>query len=194
MAINPQTLEFIFNYTKDGPDAQLKDAEAMDSKMTGLFGAGSVIIALAGLSAVKAIATTAAGVKAVTAAASVSPTLSPSASPTASAAATVTGPNWILVGLLVVAIVCYVASAFEDLGGLDPRNFRRSIQADQLWLGLWNRNLDDIRHVLVQDISDAYAHNKTVLRAKSRHLHRAAVWLGGEVVAVGLALVAAQFS
>ena len=196
MAIDPQTLEFIFNYTKDGPDAQLKDAEAMDAKITTLFGAASVIIALAGLSAVKAATTAADSAKsAATVIAGASPTATVSTSPAAKAASTVGhGPNWVLVVLLVAAIGCYVLCAAQALRGLNPRKFRRSTQADQLWLKLWNRSVDDIRHVLVQDISDAYAHNKTVLEEKSRHLHRAAVWLGGEVVAVGLALVAAQFS
>jgi hypothetical protein len=196
MAINPQTLEFIFDYTKNGPDAQLKDAEAIDSKMTGLFSAASVIIALAGLSAVKAVATGASAANtAVTIAASASPSVSASASPAAKAVAAVaSGPNWVLVVLLVAAIVCYVTSAFQALRGLDPTTFRRSVQADEVWRRLWNRNLDDIRHVLVQDIMDAYAHNKTVLLRKSEHLHWAGVWLGGEVVAVGLALVAAQFT
>ncbi len=198
MAVNPETLRFIFELTKEGPEAQLKDCDAMDTKMTALFGAGSVIIALAGLSAVKTVtaavgtvATAAGKTAAIGATTSASPTASPSAATSVAAAR---GANWAVALLLFAAVVFYVVSGMQALRGLLPRRFRRSVQADEIWQQLWNRGPDEIRHVLVADISAAYAHNKVVLVEKAGHVRWSAIWLGLEVVAIGLALVASQFT
>lgn len=48
--INSETLEFIFNYTKDAPEQLIKDAEALDDKMIRIFSAASIVIGLAGIS------------------------------------------------------------------------------------------------------------------------------------------------
>jgi len=48
--INPGAVDFVFEHVKDAPQQQLRDADALDSKVVQLFSAGSVIIGLAGLS------------------------------------------------------------------------------------------------------------------------------------------------
>jgi hypothetical protein len=48
--LSGETLDFIFDYTKEGPERQLGDVDALDSKMVQVFSAASVIIGLGGLS------------------------------------------------------------------------------------------------------------------------------------------------
>jgi hypothetical protein len=47
--IKPETLDFIFDYTRDAPERQLQDAKDLDNKMAQLFSVASVVIGLAGL-------------------------------------------------------------------------------------------------------------------------------------------------
>jgi hypothetical protein len=46
--INKDTLEFIFEYIKDAPEAQLKDVEALDNKVIQILSVSSLIIGLIG--------------------------------------------------------------------------------------------------------------------------------------------------
>jgi len=48
--LKPDTLDFILEYTKDAPERQLQDAEAMDSKMMHVLAFASVVLGLAGIS------------------------------------------------------------------------------------------------------------------------------------------------
>lgn len=47
--IKQETLEFIFDYTRDAPEKQLQDAKDLDNKIAQLFSVGSIVIGLAGL-------------------------------------------------------------------------------------------------------------------------------------------------
>ena len=47
--IKQETLDFIFDYTRDAPERQLQDAKDLDNKMAQLFSVASVVIGLAGL-------------------------------------------------------------------------------------------------------------------------------------------------
>jgi len=49
-AVRAETTAFILEYTKDAPERQLSDIDALDSKMVQIFSAGSVVIGLTGLS------------------------------------------------------------------------------------------------------------------------------------------------
>ncbi|MEK7354484.1 MAG: hypothetical protein AABZ77_08275 [Chloroflexota bacterium] len=46
--IKADTLDFIFEYTKNAPEAQLKDVEALDSKVIQILSISSVIVGLIG--------------------------------------------------------------------------------------------------------------------------------------------------
>ena len=47
--LNPESLNLIFETTKDAPERQLHDVEAMDAKAVQVFAAASIIIGLATL-------------------------------------------------------------------------------------------------------------------------------------------------
>ncbi len=47
--IKQETLDFIFDYTRDASERQLQDAKDLDNKMAQLFSVASVVIGLAGL-------------------------------------------------------------------------------------------------------------------------------------------------
>ena len=47
--LNPETLDFIYQHTRDAPEAQMRDVEALDAKMVQVFSAASVVVGLAGL-------------------------------------------------------------------------------------------------------------------------------------------------
>jgi len=85
-------------------------------------------------------------------------------------------------------------AGFNAFSHLRPREFRRSLQADQLWRLGFNREVAEIEHALVQDIAEAYAANKAVLLDKAGTVRRAVRAVGYEVFFVGLALVVAQLS
>lgn len=47
--IKPDTLDFIFDFTREAPERQIQSAEALDNKMAQLFSVASVVIGLAGI-------------------------------------------------------------------------------------------------------------------------------------------------
>ena len=49
--INPDSLQFIFEYTKDTPAQQMASGERLDAKAVSIFSAASIVIGVAGLSA-----------------------------------------------------------------------------------------------------------------------------------------------
>lgn len=48
--LDEKTVEFIFDYTKEAPERQSRDLDALDNKMVQVFSAASVVIGLAGIS------------------------------------------------------------------------------------------------------------------------------------------------
>jgi len=147
-----ETIDFIFEYTKDAPERQLAGAEALDAKMVQVFSAGSVIIGLGGLAS--------------------------------------TGQKPYSAVLIAFAVVAYVGLGAFAFAHLWAREYRRSLQADELWRKLWASNVRDIKYSLVHDISAAYAHNKKLLLRKRWTLRGALVAAAIEVVLVGSAIVA----
>lgn len=57
--ISEETIEVIYQATKDRPAQQLRDIDALDSKIVQVFGAASVVIALAGIGNVQQTGSTA---------------------------------------------------------------------------------------------------------------------------------------
>jgi hypothetical protein len=49
-SFNPQSLDFIFENTKNGTDSQMRDIEALDAKTIQIFAAGAIVIGLASFS------------------------------------------------------------------------------------------------------------------------------------------------
>jgi hypothetical protein len=48
--LKDETVEFIFEHTKEAPERQSRDIDALDAKMVQVFGAASVVIGLVGVS------------------------------------------------------------------------------------------------------------------------------------------------
>jgi len=87
--------------------------------------------------------------------------------------------------LLVAALVTYVATAIVAFFHLRLREFRRSLHADVLWDEMWQLDPTQIKHVLVDDVSRAYRHNKLVLHEKGRTILAGLILAGLEVMFVG---------
>ena len=47
--VPPDTLDFLFEYTREAPQQQLKSVDALDNKAFALFSAGAVVVGLAGI-------------------------------------------------------------------------------------------------------------------------------------------------
>jgi hypothetical protein len=95
---------------------------------------------------------------------------------------------------IALAVVAYVFVGLFAFKHLRVRDFRRSLQADELWRHLWHHGVEDIKHSLVDDIARAYTHNKGVIEDKAATLQYALVGVAVEVVFVGCALVAGRFA
>ena len=50
-SVPPETLDFLFEYTREAPQRQLAAMNALDTKAFALFSAGAVVLGLAGLGA-----------------------------------------------------------------------------------------------------------------------------------------------
>lgn len=48
-SINPETLDLLYEVTRQGPPNQFREADAIDGKIVQIFGAASVVIGLSGL-------------------------------------------------------------------------------------------------------------------------------------------------
>ncbi len=153
--VNPETLEFIFNYTKEAPERQIKDAEALDNKMAQIFSVASVVIGLVGVSSVSG--------------------------------------RWTNL-LLAAALISYLVAATVALFQLIPKAQNRSLHADKLWSTFWQKEVYDVQHSLVDDISKAYSHNLEVLKKKSLTLKVVLGATAAEVLFIGIALILSRFT
>lgn len=91
--------------------------------------------------------------------------------------------------LLVLAVAAYLVAAIAALFHLRLRRFRRSLQAHVLWRRYWSDEPDKVKHALVKDISDTYAHNRGLLQQKAQTIVLALYATGIEVAFVGTALI-----
>lgn len=102
-----------------------------------------------------------------------------------------TGPlsadRWAILPL-IGAVSAYVAVAVVAVWHLRPRYIRRNLQADVLWPEYAKYEAIDVKLVVAQDTSDAYAFNKRVLADKADTLVKALVGTALEVVFVGIAI------
>ena len=94
---------------------------------------------------------------------------------------------------LVLALIAYVSVAAIAILHLWPRDIRWNLQADSLWPEYGKYDVEDIREVLAQDTSEAYAFNKRVLDAKANTILKALIRTGLEVVFVGIAIAMPLF-
>lgn len=151
-----ETVEFILDYIKDTPERQLRDMTDLDSKTIQVFSAASIVIGLAGLSAIQGA----------------------------------TKPA--VLGLLVDALVTYVAVAGLSVWHLFAKRVKVARFGDTLWEDFWESTPDAIRHGLVEEISRTYGYNKGVLKQKAVTANLALITTGLEVLLVACALVAAR--
>ena len=89
---------------------------------------------------------------------------------------------------LVLALLAYVSVAAVAIIHLWPRDIRWNLHADSLWPEYGKYDVEDIREVLAQDTSKAYAFNKRVLDAKANTILKALIGTGLEVIFVGIAI------
>ncbi len=89
---------------------------------------------------------------------------------------------------LALALLAYVSVAVVAIIHLWPREIRWNLHADTLWPEYGKYNLADIKEVLAQDTSDAYAFNRRVLDAKANTILKALIGTGLEVTFVGIAI------
>jgi hypothetical protein len=151
--LSTDTLDFIWQLTKDATEVQLKDVESLDSKAFQIISVASVVIGLTSLAALKTPITGTPG------------------------------------AYLIVTAVAYAICGLFSLGSLQIRKYRRSLYADELWPKHWMDTPDDIKHAMVQDISEAYAHNGRMLRHKSTYLRWALAALITESAFVAAAII-----
>jgi len=151
--VKEDTLNFIFEYTKDAPETQLKDVEGLDNKVIQILSVSSVIIGLVGFAIGK------------------------------------NGIGFPALWPLILALLAYMGMAVLSFAHLKPADFRRSFQADKLWAYFWNADIQDIKHSLVSDISEAYAFNKEQINKKAHTLRYVIICAAVEVVAVGLFII-----
>ena len=89
---------------------------------------------------------------------------------------------------LALALLAYVSVAAVAIIHLWPRDIRWNLHADSLWPEYGQYDVEDIREVLAQDTSKAYAFNKRVLDAKANTILKALIGTGLEVIFVGIAI------
>ena len=87
-----------------------------------------------------------------------------------------------------MALLAYVSVAAVAIIHLWPRDIRWNLHADSLWPEYGKYDVEDIREVLAQDTSKAYAFNKRVLDAKANTILKALIGTGLEVIFVGIAI------
>ena len=91
---------------------------------------------------------------------------------------------WALIG----ALFSYIPLAVYTFLALGPREMRRNLQADVLWPRYASFEVADIKEVLAQDTSDAYAFNKGLLADKARSMKITLTFAASEVIFVGIAI------
>ena len=89
---------------------------------------------------------------------------------------------------LVLALLAYVSVAVVSIIHLWPREIRWNLHADTLWPAYGKYDAIDIKEILAQDTSDAYAFNRSVLDAKTNTILKALIGTALEVVFVGIAI------
>jgi hypothetical protein len=87
---------------------------------------------------------------------------------------------------LIVAILAYIVVVCLSIIHLKAISFRRSLHADELWQEHWDENVVDIKHDLVADIGEAYGHNKGIIDKKKVTLLWTLVFIGIQVVSIGV--------
>jgi hypothetical protein len=90
---------------------------------------------------------------------------------------------------LVIALIAYIVIVILSLVHLKAIEYRRSIQADQLWDTFWDDDITDIKHSLVADIRDAYIYNKEQIIKKRHLLFSIIICAAIEVIAVGAFII-----
>ena len=91
---------------------------------------------------------------------------------------------WALIG----ALFAYIPLAVVTLLAIGPKEMRRNLQADVLWPDYVKYEVADIKEVLAQDTSEAYAFNKTVLADKANTMRITLTLTALEVIFVGIAI------
>ena len=97
--------------------------------------------------------------------------------------------TWALIG----ALFSYLPLALFTFFALGPKRMRRNLQADELWPDYVKYALADIKEVLAQDTSDAYAFNRGVLADKAKTMKITLTLAALEVIFVGIAIAIPLF-
>jgi len=96
----------------------------------------------------------------------------------------ITNSLWFIL-LPSLACLAYLGVIISCFRHLEAKLFHRSFHADTLWQDYWNDEVIDIKHSLVDGISEAYTHNKNILQDKAKTLRWALGCLSAESLFVG---------
>lgn len=165
----PETLDFIFEYTKGAADKQLSDVVALDGKANNIFAVSSAVIALAGLTAAVTETTTVSSVGVAT--------TSPG-----SAGAWVTSS-------LALALIAYGVVAIATLSAWRVRTFQGADFALKLWYEHWDEPVEQVKLMIVAGIPKIVKTNNALIDSKAKWISRAMVATAVEVLAVGSAVL-----
>jgi hypothetical protein len=94
-----------------------------------------------------------------------------------------------LIAPLVGALAAYLIVAGCAVFGLWPRQYRTSAGADTMWPNYYDVDPGKIEHAVVQDIADAYSHNKRQFAGREKALALATGFLAIEVTMISLHLI-----
>lgn len=90
---------------------------------------------------------------------------------------------------LGLALIAYAVAAVTALVHLWPATARQATYGDTLWPEAWNQPVTEIKHGLLQDITEGSALNKRALKRKARTLRVVVAAVGAETMFIGTAFI-----
>lgn len=167
--VDKDTLDFIYEHTKEGPNLQFRDSEHLDTKITAVFAAATVAIGFA---------------------ARIPKTEGPQIS---YVVASWSGYFNLVDVFFYLAVVAWGIVAVVTLLHLRAKKHRRAMRADLLWTPKYRyENPETAKRRVLVDIREAYLENKVLLKGKAKTFNRAASWTVVEGVLIVLALALAR--
>lgn len=167
--VDPETLDFIYDHTKEGPNLQFRDSEHLDTKITAVFAAATAAIGFA-------------------------TRLPKTEGPLGDyVVASWSGRFNLVDACFYLAVASWLVVVVVTLLHLRTKSHHRAIRADVLWTPKYRHySPDRVKRRVVVDIREAYKHNKKLLDGKARTFNRAISWAAAEGVFIVLALVLAR--
>ena len=137
------TLDFIYEHTKEAPNAQTRDSERLDVKLTAVLAAATAAMAF--------------GARLPRPNKPLLPEV---------------GFPWTAIPVtdffFYLAAACWTVIILVTASNLEARQYHRSYQADVLWDQYRDKESDVVKRLVVKDIARAYAYNRDILASKGK--------------------------